>query len=232
MIWKPTQRLTEKTADSTALFYSLVIKTHFPQRDFLISLQKLQNCSTGVCYRKWSPKGVDDKNPHFTILLEIHESGVGLGLCFHWKNIAAARRPAEPGDPKFYIFIWRKAASRKLISRQLGCGLEAHTHRDPPTPTGPHPLIMPLPGPSMYTPSSAWAWDVAVCPGELVRSTQRNGISEMSSPLSLFVWVPIVYFISWVLFVPFNSLGFVFLGGHINYDSNQGQFWSVPHSPY
>jgi hypothetical protein len=31
-------------------------------------------------------------------------------------------------------------------------GWEAHAHSDTPTPTGPHILIVPLPGPSIYKP--------------------------------------------------------------------------------
>jgi hypothetical protein len=45
-----------------------------------------------------------------------------------------------------------KAASRILASRQLGWDLKAHTHSDTPTPTGPHLLIMPSPGPRIYKP--------------------------------------------------------------------------------
>jgi hypothetical protein len=51
------------------------------------------------------------------------------------------------------LHLHLKAASRILVSRQYYEGLKAHTHSDTPTPTGPHLLIVPLPGPSIYKPS-------------------------------------------------------------------------------
>ena len=47
-----------------------------------------------------------------------------------------------------------KATSRILASRQLG--LKAHIHSATPTPTGPHLLIVPLSGPSIYKPSHSF----------------------------------------------------------------------------
>jgi len=43
-------------------------------------------------------------------------------------------------------------AARSLISRQLGWGIRAHSHSDTPTQTRLHPLIVPLPGPSIHKP--------------------------------------------------------------------------------
>jgi hypothetical protein len=51
------------------------------------------------------------------------------------------------------LHLHLKAASRILTSRQLGQGIKAHAHNDPPTTTRPHFLIVPLPGPCVYNPS-------------------------------------------------------------------------------
>ena len=49
------------------------------------------------------------------------------------------------------LHFYLKAARRILASRQLG--LKVHAHSVTPLPTGPHLLIVPFPGSSIYKPS-------------------------------------------------------------------------------
>ena len=50
------------------------------------------------------------------------------------------------------------APKRIMTSRQQDEGLKAHTHNNTSTPTGPHLLIVPLLGPSIYKPSLVVVW--------------------------------------------------------------------------
>lgn len=86
MIRKPTQRPTEKTDGRRRPFF-IGSRPEPVSRGgiFLSALSGATNCTPGVCYRRRSPKGVDDKI-HISLLLgitaflEIHVSGVGPGL--------------------------------------------------------------------------------------------------------------------------------------------------------
>jgi hypothetical protein len=55
------------------------------------------------------------------------------------------------------LHLHLKAASGRLNSRLVGWGLTAHTYKATPTLTGPHLLIVPFLGPSIYKPSQ---WDL------------------------------------------------------------------------
>jgi hypothetical protein len=48
-----------------------------------------------------------------------------------------------------------KATRRRLSSRQLGGGSQSLPYSDTLSPTGPHLLIVPLPGPSIFKPPQA-----------------------------------------------------------------------------
>jgi hypothetical protein len=117
---------------------------------------------------------------------------LGVSVPYHQgRNIAVSRQAWCRRSWEFYI--WNlKSTSRILASRQLGWGLIVHTHSNTPTPTGPHLLIMSLPGLGIYK-------HHIPLPGShrLVQTYESMGAipkhSIIQNKFSLISKVPIVY---------------------------------------
>jgi hypothetical protein len=83
-----------------------------------------------------------------------------------------------------YIFIWRLVA-KYWLPGSYSEGLKTHTHSDTPILRGPHLLIVPLPGMSIYKPSYRVTWSQFTPLRITLEVSEESGDMEVDSR-----WLP------------------------------------------